>query len=53
MLAGAVAAAFSIGGLSVFIEWGTTASLAKVCVFLIVIAFLQVRPAGLIARRAR
>jgi urea transport system permease protein len=53
MLAGAVAAAFSIGGLSVFLEWGSTASLAKVLVFLIVIGFLQFRPAGLIARRAR
>jgi urea transport system permease protein len=53
MLAGAVAAAFSIGGLSVFLEWGTTASLAKVLVFLIIIGFLQFKPAGLIARRAR
>ena len=53
MLAGAVAAAFSIGGMNTFMEWGTTASLAKVLVFLAVIAFLQVRPAGLVARRAR
>ncbi len=53
VLAGAVAAAFSIGGLNTFIEWGTTASLAKVLVFLIVIAFLQFRPTGMIARRTR
>lgn len=53
VLSGAVAAAFSIGGLSTFMEWGTTASLAKVLVFLTVIAFLQIRPAGLAVRRAR
>ncbi len=53
ILAGAVAAAFAIGGLTTFTEWGTTASLAKVIVFLVVIAFLQVRPAGMFARAAR
>lgn len=53
VLAGAVAAAFAIGGMTTFMEWGTTASLAKVLVFLVVIAFLQIKPAGLIARAAR
>jgi urea transport system permease protein len=52
-LAGAVLAAFSIGTLNTFFEWGTSASLAKVLVFVCIIAFLQWRPSGLIARRAR
>jgi urea transport system permease protein len=52
-LAGAVLAAFSIGGLNTFMEWGTSASLGKVLVFVVIIAFLQWRPAGLVARRAR
>jgi urea transport system permease protein len=53
MLAGTLAAAFSIGGLNTFLEWGTSASLGKVLVFVGIIAFLQWRPSGLIARRAR
>ena len=53
MLAGTVAAAFSIGGFNIFFEWGTSASLGKVFVFIAIIIFLQWRPAGLIARRAR
>jgi urea transport system permease protein len=52
-LAGAVVAAFAIGGLNTFIEYGTSASLAKVLVFVVVIAFLQVKPSGLVARQAR
>lgn len=52
-LAGTVAAAFTIGGLNTFIEWGTTASLAKVIVFALVIAFLQWRPSGMVRARAR
>src|SRR6266545_3824650 len=43
-LVGAVAAAFSIGSLNTFIEYGTSASLAKVLVFVLIIAFLQWRP---------
>jgi urea transport system permease protein len=50
---GTVAAAFAIGGVNTFIEYGTTASLAKVIVFALVIAFLQWRPSGLIKARAR
>ncbi len=53
MLAGTVAAAFSIGGLNTFFEWGTSASLGKVFVFAAIIVFLQWRPAGLIARKSR
>jgi len=52
-LAGAVMAAFSIGTLNTFFEWGSSASLAKVFVFICIIAFLQWRPSGLVARRAR
>jgi urea transport system permease protein len=52
-LIGAVAAAFSIGSLNTFIEYGTSASLAKVLVFVTIIAFLQWRPSGLVARRSR
>lgn len=52
-LAGAVVAAFSIGGLTTFVEYSTSASLAKVIVFVVVIAFLQWRPSGLVARHAR
>jgi urea transport system permease protein len=53
MLVGAVGAAFAIGGLNTFIEYGSSASMAKVLVFVIVIAFLQVRPQGLVLRHAR
>ena len=52
-LIGTLAAAFSIGGLNTFIEFGTTASLAKVIVFGLVIIFLQWRPSGLVKARAR
>ena len=50
-LVGTIVAALSIGWGNVFIENLSTASLAKVGVFVIVIAFLQFRPAGIIARR--
>lgn len=52
-LAGTLAAAFSIGGLGTVIEFQSTASLAKVIVFALVIAFLQWRPSGLIRVRSR
>jgi urea transport system permease protein len=52
-LVGTIVAAFAIGGLNTFIEFGTTASLAKVIVFALVIAFLQWRPSGLVSARAR
>jgi urea transport system permease protein len=52
-LIGTIGAAFAIGGLNTFIEFTTTASLAKVIVFVIVIGFLQWKPSGLVARHAR
>lgn len=52
-LIGTVAAAGGIGVATATIEYGTTASLAKVIVFLLVIAFLQWRPSGIVARRGR
>jgi urea transport system permease protein len=50
---GTVIAAFSLGLLNSFIEYNTTASLAKVIVFLIIVVFLQVRPQGLFTVRTR
>ena len=50
---GAVIAAFGLGLLNSFVEFGTTASAAKVIVFLIVIVFLQIRPQGLFAVKTR
>ncbi|NDK90086.1 urea ABC transporter permease subunit UrtB [Gordonia desulfuricans] len=50
---GAVVAAFALGLLNSFIEFGTTASTAKVLVFLVVIAFLQARPQGLFTVKTR
>lgn len=51
-LIGTVVAALSIGWSNAILEYQTTASLAKVLVFALVIAFLQWRPAGIVARRA-
>jgi urea transport system permease protein len=51
-LLGTIIAALSIGWSNVFLEYMTTASLAKVLVFILVIVFLQLRPAGIVARRA-
>jgi urea transport system permease protein len=39
--------------LNSFIEYNTTASLAKVVVFVIIVIFLQVRPQGLFTVRTR
>ena len=52
-LVGAVAAAFAIGGLNTFIEYGSSASMAKVLVLLHRHRFLQWRPQGLVLRHAR
>ncbi len=52
-LLGTVAAAVGIGVSTATIEFQTSASLGKVIVFLLVILFLQWRPAGIIARRGR
>jgi len=50
---GAVIAAFDLGILNSFIEYSTTASIAKVIVFVIIVVFLQVRPQGLFAVKTR
>lgn len=51
-IAGTLVAALSIGWANAIFEYQTSASMAKVFVFAMVIAFLQFRPAGIIARRA-
>ncbi len=50
---GAVIAAFSLGVLQAFFQLWTDASLAKVLLLVVVIAFLQVRPQGLFTVRTR
>ncbi|QHT58076.1 urea ABC transporter permease subunit UrtB [Cellulomonas sp. H30R-01] len=52
-LKGAVIAAVGLGLLQAGIEYSTTASIAKVLVFVIIVAFLQVRPQGLVSVRTR
>ncbi len=52
-LPGTVLAAFVIGIFNSFLEFYTTATLGKVLVFIVIIAFLQFRPKGLIAVRGR
>lgn len=50
---GTVIAAFALGFLNSFIEYNTTASLAKVILFVVIVVFLQVRPQGLFTVRTR
>ncbi|RDI52121.1 urea ABC transporter permease subunit UrtB [Nocardia mexicana] len=50
---GTVLAAFALGLLNSFIEYSTTASVAKVIVFVLIVVFLQVRPQGLFTVRTR
>ncbi|ROS78766.1 urea ABC transporter permease subunit UrtB [Cellulomonas sp. PhB143] len=50
---GTVVAAFALGLLQATFEYSTTASIAKVLVFVVVVAFLQVRPQGLVSVRTR
>jgi urea transport system permease protein len=52
-LPGAVIAALGLGLLNATLEYKTNASLAKVLVFVAIVAFLQLRPQGLIAQRVR
>lgn len=52
-LKGTVIAAFTLGLLQATIEYSTTASIAKVLVFVAIVAFLQARPQGLVAVRTR
>ncbi|MEO9327265.1 urea ABC transporter permease subunit UrtB [Gordonia aurantiaca] len=50
---GAVIAAIALGILNSFIEYSTTASVAKVAVFVIIVIFLQIRPQGLFTVQSR
>ena len=52
-LRGAIFAALALGLLNSFVQVWTDASIAKVVVFLAVIAFLQFRPQGLFVLRTR
>lgn len=52
-LAGTALGALGIGVASTTLEYATTATLAKVLVFALVIAFLQWRPSGLLQTRSR
>ncbi|WP_248961064.1 urea ABC transporter permease subunit UrtB [Sphaerisporangium perillae] len=52
-LRGALIAAAALGLLNSYAEFWTNASLAKVIVFVVIIAFLQIRPQGLFVLKAR
>jgi urea transport system permease protein len=52
-LRGALIAAFALGLLNSYSEFWTNASLAKVIVFVAIVAFLQARPQGLFQLRTR
>jgi urea transport system permease protein len=52
-LKGAVIAAIALGLLNSYVEFWTNASLAKVVVFAVIVAFLQLRPQGLFVLRTR
>lgn len=50
---GAVITAFGLGLLQATFEYSTTASVAKVMVFVVVVVFLQIRPQGIFSVRTR
>ena len=50
---GAVLAAFALGLLRATIEYSTSASLARVLVFVAIVVFLQLRPQGIVTVRSR
>jgi urea transport system permease protein len=50
---GAVIAAFGLGLLQATFEYSTTASIAKVMVFVVIVIFLQIRPQGIFSVRTR
>lgn len=52
-LKGAVIAAVALGLINSFVEFSTEASIAKVAVFVAIVAFLQVRPQGLFVLKSR
>jgi len=53
LIKGAVIAAFGLGILQATLEYSTTASVAKVMVFVVVVVFLQIRPQGIFSVRTR
>jgi len=52
-LKGSVIVAFALGTLQSLVEYSTTVSVAKVAVFVAIVAFLQWRPQGLFTLRTR
>lgn len=52
-LPGTIIAALAIGLFNTLFELGTTATLGKVLVFVLIIAFLQWRPSGILSLRTR
>jgi urea transport system permease protein len=50
---GAVIAAFGLGLLQATFEYSTTASIAKVMIFVVIVVFLQIRPQGIFNVRTR
>ncbi|MFC6334492.1 urea ABC transporter permease subunit UrtB [Paenibacillus septentrionalis] len=52
-LIGSVVGAFGIGITGTFFEYWTNASIGKVLVFIVIIAFLQWKPKGLVTMRTR
>jgi urea transport system permease protein len=52
-LKGAVIAAIGLGLINAFVEFNSEASIAKVVVFVTIVAFLQVRPQGLFVLKSR
>ncbi|HYP46790.1 MAG TPA: urea ABC transporter permease subunit UrtB [Propionibacteriaceae bacterium] len=52
-LRGAVIAAFVLGLLQSIFQYTTTASMAKVLLFVAIVAFLQLRPQGIVSVRSR
>jgi peptidyl-prolyl cis-trans isomerase D len=50
---GAVIAAFGLGVLQSVVEYSTTASIAKVAAFVVVVVFLQLRPQGMFSLKTR
>ncbi|MFC4766170.1 urea ABC transporter permease subunit UrtB [Effusibacillus consociatus] len=52
-LIGTVAGALGIGLLNTLFEYGTSATIGKVLIFLLIIAFLQWRPSGLVSVKTR
>jgi urea transport system permease protein len=52
-LRGAIAAALALGIANAYLEYWTDASLAKAAVLLLIVAFLQLRPQGIVVTRRR